>query len=96
MFSLCLFTVFQTGCLRLSYDRCEGENPHPECDSLDAGIVDAGKDGGPADAEQDASAELDASEEADASAEPDASAEATDGSVSDASTIDAGPRDSES
>lgn len=56
LFSLCLFTVFQAGCLRLSYDRCAGENPHPECDSIDASVVDASKDGGvPADAELDAS-----------------------------------------
>lgn len=63
----------QTGCLRLSYDLCEGDNPHPECAALDAGR-DAGKDGGELD-EDAAEAEPDASS-ADASVE-DASPEAS-------------------
>lgn len=69
----CVLAAVQAGCLRLSYDLCEGETPHPECAALDAGR-DAGKDGGELD--EDAGApELDASME--------------DASIEDGSTEDA-------
>ncbi|MDQ3037302.1 MAG: hypothetical protein M3Y87_33215 [Myxococcota bacterium] len=57
------------GCLRLEYDLCEREDPHPECDGgaprdagpLDAGPLDAGPlDAGPLDAGPLDAGELDA------------------------------------
>lgn len=35
------------GCLRLAFDRCDDEEPHPDCALVDGGDGDGGPDAGP-------------------------------------------------
>lgn len=50
---LALLVVALSGCLRVEFDRCDDDEPHPDCALLD-GASDAGADASAPDASADA------------------------------------------